>query len=60
MLGNASEWVSDVDEFTGKRIRRGGGFTNALKNCSVIYQSKVKPDFPYKDAGFRVVRDPVK
>ncbi len=60
MLGNASEWVSDEDIAMGKRIRRGGGFNNALRNCSVAYISSVQPDFRYDDAGFRVVRDPVK
>lgn len=60
MLGNASEWVSDEDKATGKRIRRGGGFNNAVKNCSVGYSSSVQPDFRYDDAGFRIVRDPVK
>jgi CHAT domain/Sulfatase-modifying factor enzyme 1 len=60
MLGNASEWVSDEDKATGNKIRRGGGFNNALKNCSVAYISSVQPDFRYDDAGFRIVRDPVK
>ena len=59
MLGNASEWVNE-DKATGKRIRRGGGFNNALKNCFVGYSSSVQPDFRYRDAGFRVVRDPIK
>ena len=59
MLGNASEWVSDSD-VPGRKIRRGGGFNNAVRNCSVTYQSSLEPDRRPNDAGFRIVREPVK
>ncbi len=58
MRGNVAEWVNDG---TGTRkARRGGSYRNALRNCSVTYQSFAKLDAPYSDTGFRVVRDPVK
>jgi hypothetical protein len=59
MFGNASEWVSD-SAISGKKIRRGGGFANALKNCSVKYESALAPDRQPNDAGFRIVREPLK
>jgi hypothetical protein len=59
MLGNASEWVSDSRN-DGKKIRRGGGFNNAMKNCSVEKESALDPDRRPNDAGFRIVREPVK
>jgi hypothetical protein len=59
MLGNATEWVSD-DDGSGKRIRRGGGFKNALKNCSFTFPGRSKPDARPEDAGFRIVREIVK
>jgi hypothetical protein len=55
MLGNASEWVSD--DGSGKETRRGGGFNNVLKNCSMNYLSSLEPDRRPEDAGFRIVRD---
>ncbi len=55
MLGNATEWVSD-DDGSGKKIRRGGGFKNALKNCSVTFASRSKLGIRPVDAGFRIVR----
>jgi formylglycine-generating enzyme required for sulfatase activity len=55
MLGNVSEWVSD--DGSGKETRRGGGFNNALKNCSVSYASILGPDKRPEDAGFRIVRE---
>lgn len=58
MLGNASEWVSDESP-DGRRVRRGGGFKNVVKNCSAKYASRMKPDSHPEDAGFRIVRDPV-
>jgi len=57
MLGNATEWVSD-DDGSGKRIRRGGGFKNALRNCSLTFPGRSKPDFRPEDGGFRIVREP--
>lgn len=57
MLGNATEWVSD-DDGPGKRLRRGGGFKNALRNCSVTFAGRSKPDFRPEDAGLRIVREP--
>jgi formylglycine-generating enzyme required for sulfatase activity len=59
MLGNASEWVSD-SAVPGRKIRRGGGFDNAVRNCSATYESPLDPDNRPNDAGFRIVRDPVK
>jgi hypothetical protein len=57
-LGNVAEWV---DDGTGtKKVRRGGSYKNAPRNCSVTFQSLVKQDAPYPDTGFRVVREPVK
>jgi hypothetical protein len=58
MLGNASEWVSDEDG-PGRKIRRGGGFKNVPKNCSVTFPGRSKPDGRPEDAGFRIVREPV-
>jgi hypothetical protein len=58
MRGNVAEWVDDGNGT--KKVRRGGSYRNALRNCSVTYQSLVKFDAPYPDTGFRVVRDPVK
>ncbi len=55
MLGNASEWVSD--DGSGQETRRGGGFKNVLKNCSVNYLSSLEPDRRPEDAGFRIIRD---
>ncbi len=55
MLGNVSEWMSDEDG--GKVIRRGGGFKNVLRNCSVDYVSRVEPTTSFEDAGFRIIRD---
>jgi len=57
MLGNATEWVSD-DDGSGKRVRRGGGFKNALRNCSLTFPGRSKPDFRPEDGGFRIVREP--
>ena len=58
MRGNVAEWV---DDGTGtQKVRRGGSYRNALRNCSVTYVSLAKLDAPYSDTGFRVVRDPVK
>jgi hypothetical protein len=59
MLGNVSEWVGD-SAVLGRKIRRGGGFNNALRNCSVIYESALEPGSRPNDAGFRIVREPVK
>lgn len=59
MLGNASEWVSDSD-VPGRKIRRGGGFNNALRNCSTIAKSDLEPDRRPNDAGFRIVRESVR
>lgn len=59
MLGNVSEWVSDSKD-PGERIRRGGGFDNAVKHCSLTYESPLDPDRHPNDAGFRIVREPVK
>jgi formylglycine-generating enzyme required for sulfatase activity len=57
-LGNVAEWV---DDGTGtKKVRRGGSYKNAPRNCSVTFQSLVKLDAPYPDTGFRVVREPVR
>jgi hypothetical protein len=58
-FGNASEWVSDSAK-DGKKIRRGGGFANALANCSLKYESILGPDVRRNDSGFRIVREPVK
>jgi hypothetical protein len=58
MLGNATEWVSD-DDGSGRRLRRGGGFKNAPRNCSLTFAGRSKPDARPEDAGFRVVREPV-
>jgi hypothetical protein len=59
MAGNISEWVSDLDKSGLKRVRRGGSFENVPKNCSIAYCTSSKPDTPYYDVGFRIVRDPM-
>ena len=56
MLGNAAEWTDDE----GAKVRRGGSFKNALKNCSVTFESFAKPDSRYEDSGLRIIRDPLK
>ena len=59
MLGNASEWVSDGPA-PGKKTRRGGGFNNALRNCSADSESVLDSGKRPGDAGFRIVREPVR
>ena len=56
MVGNVSEWVSDADRSGEERVRVGGSFENAMRNCSVTYSTSSKPGAKYSDTGFRIVR----
>jgi formylglycine-generating enzyme required for sulfatase activity len=53
--GNVSEWMWDgVEEKTGKRVIRGGGWSNGAGNCAVADRISLNPGLRDDSLGFRV------
>lgn len=71
MQGNVWEWVQDRHGAYSKeavidpqgpssgerRVKRGGGFTNAPRNCRPAARNSAEPDSRRFDLGFRVLRE---
>jgi formylglycine-generating enzyme required for sulfatase activity len=51
--GNASEWMWDLDEKTGRRVIRGMSWSLA-EGCSVAYRGNGDPEYRSSNYGFRV------
>ena len=52
--GNVSEWMWDLDEKTGKRMNRGGAWSNGPEGCTVAGRGNLNPEFRNGGSGFRV------
>ncbi len=75
MQGNLWEWTADSfsDYFAAavtdprspamssdKKVRRGGAYDSAPKNCRPTTRSTIDPTWNYKNTGFRLVRTSVR
>jgi formylglycine-generating enzyme required for sulfatase activity len=54
--GNVREWMWDLDEKTGKRVFRGGGWDDGVVHSTyaVADRGYREPEYRYYDFGFRV------